>query len=636
MSALPSPFQQGIVGAAHLLFGAVSTWAGGEEPARAEFPFLERWLSPEVPSWRMIGSGTSPVAALARAAGLGEEHLKMLFLVGLSEEDARFGLVWEGLQATAGQRRPSRGALSLWWSELRSALRELEDLGVITALHEEATRNEATVAVPAALWEALRGERPRRPTPWARYHAPEQLPALDTLRLPEGLREQIRRLPPDVTRIVRGPAHNGRFSLLAALARSAGRGVLEVEPAPPEDPRWRLIGPLATALGATPVLRLEIGAGDTAKLPALHVCDTPAGLVVGSHGGLGGPLCEQAVTLTLPLPDTATRALHWTDTGATLADPERTVRRFRLSAGNLRRAARLAEQEAALAGRAQVALADVQRATRTLTRAALETLATPLDPVQGWDRLAVPPLTASELGDLETRCRHRESLREAAAGAFQGTLTAGVRAMFTGGSGTGKTLAARLLAGALSMDLYRLDLSAVVNKYIGETEKSLNQVLSRAEELDVILLIDEGDALMTKRTQVSSSNDRYANLETNYLLQRLDSFEGVVLITTNALDRIDPAFQRRMDVIIDFPAPDAAERRRIWELHLPAQHGVSAAELQELAERCRLSGGHIRNAALHATLLGLDRGQAPGRELVWAAVEREYRKMGAPCPLRRG
>ena len=151
-------------------------------------------------------------------------------------------------------------------------------------------------------------------------------------------------------------------------------------------------------------------------------------------------------------------------------------------------------------------------------------------------------------------------------------LNYGVRALFSGPSGTGKTLAARLLASALQMDLYRLDLSAVVNKYIGETEKNLNQIFARAEELDVILLLDEGDALLTQRTEVSNANDRYANLETNYLLQRLKSFEGILIVTTNAGDRIDSAFQRRMDVVISFPPPDATERWVIWQLHLPVTH----------------------------------------------------------------
>ena len=213
-------------------------------------------------------------------------------------------------------------------------------------------------------------------------------------------------------------------------------------------------------------------------------------------------------------------------------------------------------------------------------------------------------------------------------------MNCGVRALFSGPSGTGKTLAARLLASSLRMDLYRLDLSTVVNKYIGETEKSLNRLFARAEELDVILLLDEGDALLTQRTSVSSSNDRYANLETNFLLQRLETFEGIIVVTTNASERIDGAFQRRMDVVVDFRAPEPAERWQIWRLHLPAIHAVEASALEEVAQRCALTGGQIRNAVLHASLLALDDGQVINAGHLEAAVQREYRKAGAVCPLR--
>jgi len=243
--------------------------------------------------------------------------------------------------------------------------------------------------------------------------------------------------------------------------------------------------------------------------------------------------------------------------------------------------------------------------------------------------------TAHELAGLESRCRHRERLGGAVGAALAGCVNPGVRALFTGPSGAGKTLAARLLAAALNMDLYRIDLSAVVSKYIGETEKSLNQLFARAEELDVILLLDEGDALLTQRTSVQTSNDRYANLETNFLLQRLESFEGILIVTTNAGDRIDSAFERRMDVVVSFHAPDAGERWTIWQLHLPAEHRVAESLLQEVAARCPLSGGQIRNAVLHASLLALDDGQAVTSAHLHTAVAREYRKLGAMCPLRR-
>jgi len=230
--------------------------------------------------------------------------------------------------------------------------------------------------------------------------------------------------------------------------------------------------------------------------------------------------------------------------------------------------------------------------------------------------------------------RERERLRDGAGPAFRRSLNRGVRAMFTGPSGTGKTLAARALAAELGLDLYRVDLAAVVNKYIGETERNLNQVLSRAEELDVLLLLDEGDALMSKRTEVRNANDRYANLETNYLLQRLETYEGIVVVTTNAGQRIDSAFLRRLDVIVPFAPPNVSERWLIWMLHLPTDNRVSPACLEEVASRCALTGGQIRNAALHATLLALETGRPLGDAHLEEAVQREYRKAGAAFPMR--
>jgi len=217
---------------------------------------------------------------------------------------------------------------------------------------------------------------------------------------------------------------------------------------------------------------------------------------------------------------------------------------------------------------------------------------------------------------------------------FGSSSNRGVRALFSGPSGTGKTLATKILAAVIGMDLYRVDLGAVVNKYIGETEKNLHRVLSRAEELDVILLLDEGDSVLGNRTEVKSANDRYANLETNYLLQRLEHYQGIIIVTTNAGQYIDNAFQRRMDIVVNFVPPQSDERRHIWRLHLPAHHAVEDGDLAEIATRCALTGGQIRNAALHATLLAADAGdQRVRRWQLDEAIQSEYRKAGALSPL---
>jgi SpoVK/Ycf46/Vps4 family AAA+-type ATPase len=241
----------------------------------------------------------------------------------------------------------------------------------------------------------------------------------------------------------------------------------------------------------------------------------------------------------------------------------------------------------------------------------------------------VGPGTESELRDLERRCRHRERLAASFDAGFPGGLNRGVRALLEGPSGTGKTLAARVIASQVGLDVFRVDLASVINKYIGETEKNLSRILSRAEDLDVILLLDEGDALLSRRTDIRSSNDRYANLETNYLLQRLETYDGICIVTTNLGAHIDPAFRRRMDVVARFHLPDPEQRLRLWRLHLPRDHVLESATIEEVALRHALSGGQVRNAALYAELSAIGRGGRVERADLLSAIELEHRKSGA-------
>jgi len=355
-------------------------------------------------------------------------------------------------------------------------------------------------------------------------------------------------------------------------------------------------------------------------------------VVLGRQGSVSGRSVEGAVTLAVDLPAVGERSALWRRSLDDSGDAEALARQFRMTSGNIRGAATLARSYALLEGRPHITPRDVRRANRAMHRE-LETLATFLPASGGWESIGASADTLDELRQLESRCRHREQLPRHVGTVLGRQLNCGVRALFAGASGTGKTMAARLLASTLEMDLYRLDLASVVNKYLGETERSLNQLFSRAEELDVVLLIDEGDALLTNRTAVQSSNDRYANLETNFLLQRLETFEGILIVTTNAAQRIDTAFQRRMDVIVEFRLPDPHERWTIWQLHLPAGQRVEQAWLQDAAVRCELSGGQIRNAVLHASLLALDERRDVATSDVERALQREYRKSGAVCPM---
>ncbi|MCC2316281.1 ATP-binding protein [Cellulomonas xiejunii] len=245
---------------------------------------------------------------------------------------------------------------------------------------------------------------------------------------------------------------------------------------------------------------------------------------------------------------------------------------------------------------------------------------------RGWDDLVLPATPTGQLRDLVARYRQRRTVF--GTWGFPAVPSAGVVALFAGPSGTGKTLAAEVVAADLGLDLYKVDLSAVVSKYIGETEKNLERVFSAAASGDMVLFFDEADALFGKRTDVSSSHDRYANIEVAYLLQRLEVFDGLVILATNLQGNIDDAFWRRIAVSVTFTSPDEAERRRIWDRVFPAAAPVEDVDLDLLARRFKVTGGVIRNAALGAAFAAADEGAGITMGRVVRALQRELVKLG--------
>jgi SpoVK/Ycf46/Vps4 family AAA+-type ATPase len=225
--------------------------------------------------------------------------------------------------------------------------------------------------------------------------------------------------------------------------------------------------------------------------------------------------------------------------------------------------------------------------------------------------------------------RHRQSVMREMGFGRKLAYGRGLSAMFSGPPGTGKTMICTLLAKELGMELYRIDLSQVVNKYIGETEKNLGRVFDEAARGQVMLLFDEADSIFAKRTEVKSSHDRYANLEVNYLLQRMESFEGIVVLTTNAETSIDRAFLRRIRFRVRFPAPTDGDRERLWRGMVPKEVKLGAdVDFRALAVRFQMAGGNIMNALLRASISATASGQPVGqRHLMWAA-ELEYNEMG--------
>ena len=265
-------------------------------------------------------------------------------------------------------------------------------------------------------------------------------------------------------------------------------------------------------------------------------------------------------------------------------------------------------------------------ACRTMGRSKLDELAQRIETVAGWDDLILPEAQKATLRQIGAHVRNRLKVYQDWGFADKGARGLGISALFAGESGTGKTMAAEVLARELQLDLYRIDLSAVVSKYIGETEKNLRRVFDAAEDSGAILLFDEADALFGKRSEVKDSHDRYANIEVAYLLQRVESYRGLAILTTNMKSALDRAFLRRIRFVVQFPFPDEVAREHIWRRQFPPQAPLGQVDFAALA-KLQLAGGHIRGVALNAAFLAAARGEPIGQGLLIAAARAEFAKL---------
>jgi SpoVK/Ycf46/Vps4 family AAA+-type ATPase len=266
---------------------------------------------------------------------------------------------------------------------------------------------------------------------------------------------------------------------------------------------------------------------------------------------------------------------------------------------------------------------------RAQSRPRLDDLAQRIEPTAAWEDLVLPEAQKTLLHEIAMHVRQRDLVYQTWDFAGQGRRGLGISALFAGESGVGKTMAAEVLAGDLDLDLYRIDLSAVVSKYIGETEKNLKRLFDAAEESGVILLFDEADALFGKRSEVKDSHDRYANIEISYLLQRMEAYRGLAILTTNLKDTVDRAFLRRIRFIVQFPFPDAAQRAEIWRGVFPKATPTAGLDADRLAQ-LNLSGGNIRNVALNAAFLAADAGEQVRMAHLLRAARNEYTKLERP------
>jgi hypothetical protein len=341
---------------------------------------------------------------------------------------------------------------------------------------------------------------------------------------------------------------------------------------------------------------------------------------------VGRPL----VTVSVPQPPPASRRVLWAQAlGPVSEDAEDSLRQvvhhFDLDPESIVRVAAAALGAARLRGD-KVTRRDIWQACRAFGRRRLGGLAERIDADFGWDDIVLPVGARAQLEEIAAQVRHQATVYEEWEFSRRLPRGRGVTALFAGPSGTGKTMAAEVLARELDLDLYRIDLAGVVNKYIGETEKNLRRIFAAAEESGAILFFDEADALFGKRTDVRDSHDRYANIEIDYLLQRMEGYTGLAILATNRKAALDRAFLRRLRFLVDFPFPAADLRLRIWQKVLPAAAPTDRIDFGALAQ-LDLTGGNIQTVALNAAFLAAADGRVITMKHLTRAASREYAKL---------
>lgn len=301
---------------------------------------------------------------------------------------------------------------------------------------------------------------------------------------------------------------------------------------------------------------------------------------------------------------------------------------FLLAPDQIARAARAAAQTATLDG-GTLRPDHVRAGARSQNAAGLDRLARRTEPAVTWSDLVLPADTHAQLRELAARARHRDRVLGEWGMRPGGGRGRGVTALFAGDSGTGKTMSAEVVAADLGLDLYTVDLATVIDKYVGETEKNLERIFSEAAGINGVLLFDEADAIFGKRSEVKDAHDRYANVESAYLLQRMETFDGLAVLATNLRANLDDAFTRRLDLVIDFPLPDTAQRRALWDRCLaPILPGAADLDLDFCAQSFELSGGNIRSVAVTAAYLSAESGRPVTMANLIHAIQREYQKLG--------
>jgi hypothetical protein len=558
--------------------------------------------------------------ALSQRCGLSKFETEILLLCLAAEIDAETATLLARL-GTAGRPTPSLAA-SLAGRDLPSALLAFSPPAPLRALRLiEIDASAPLAAAPMRLVPRVRDFLLGldRLDEEARFLRP-----LPRVTLPAALRATAAEAAAalggaTIVALVGPPAAGGRAVAAEAAVRAGLVPVLCDAASLPAEASARLAAlALAAREGALSRLCFVLAPeGDGAAEQRQALLDHPCGkLVVVTEGEAGLP--ADAAVIRLPVPDLAARAAMWRAAVPRLrqAPSRRLAAQFAMPPETIARVAAAAKGEHALWRRACEECVP-----------ALASLGQRIIPRATWDDLVLAEDARAALREVAAAARVRDIVDGAWGFAHDGGRGEGIALLLSGPSGTGKTLAAEVLAGTLGLDLFRIDLSGVVSKWIGETEKNLRRVFDAAEAGGAVLFFDEADALFGKRSEVKDSHDRYANVEVGYLLQRMEAYRGLSILATNLRGNLDPAFLRRIRYAIDLGFPDEAARRAIWERHVPAKAPRGALDLDALA-RLDLAGGAIRTVALNGAALAAAAGEPIATRHMLAAARREFAKQG--------
>jgi hypothetical protein len=583
---------------------------------------------------RAMAADDLPLFALQRKLGLDRFDVELLVLAAATEIDLRYQTLFAYAQNDVTRKQPSVAlALQLLcdsdderldrrraFSPHAPLLRERLLQFVEDPQEREAPLLAQRLRVDMRVADFLLGMDTLDPRLTASVRRIRPSANLRDLHLDASIHERIANLVPQIgnaTTVIEGPEGSGRMRVAEAMVAQLGHSALMVDP----------------FIDALPFIRRESLLGGDAVIvkcidgvqPALALFDRPLFFVTTENWR------TDAYSISLTVPDVPARARLWRDAlGTDDVDSAPVAQRFALTAAQIGRAVEHARAVAASRAPDQRALriGDLQEGAQSQSSRSLRKLAANIELRYEWSDLILPPRPIQQLSAVCRAVAYRHIVH-GEWGLARRAAGRGVAVLLTGPSGTGKTMAASIIARELGLEMYRIDLSAVVSKYIGETEKNLDRVFNEAQTSNAVLFFDEADALFGKRSEVKDAHDRYANIETAYLLQRMEGYDGIVILATNLGRNIDEAFARRMFETIEFPFPDAAHRQRIWRAILGAGAPVASdVDVEFLARQFELSGGNIRNVVLAAAYAAAAANAPITMQDLIRATARELHKIG--------